>query len=93
MKCFRMNSLLFLVINYSRKNRSSNMFDMVLNALWIQNSYFCEDGVSILEVNLKKRENNFYLRFEKRIIYFIRTLFFSKSYYWKAALRNLANLC
>ena len=43
------------------------MFDMVLNALWIQNSYFCEDGVSILEVNLKKRENNFYLRFEKQL--------------------------
>ena len=55
------------------------MFDMVLNALWIQNSYFCEDGVSILEVNLKKRENNFYLRFEKQLNFLFFKILLLKS--------------
>lgn len=27
--------------------------------LWIQNNYFCEDDLSISEVKLQKRENNF----------------------------------
>ena len=30
------------------------MFDMVLNALWIQNSCFCEDGVSYFGSESKK---------------------------------------